>query len=133
MTISLKVKFSYLLDGFEAFNFTEEQLQLVMSSLENARLDMEFCTTCDGNICRTMINRRARVHPKTLEFEGWDFRKQVGKMFYALSPEGCATYKRPVFSLFRCPGVVQRKEQLISIFRRVKSKEKKREAAGVYK
>lgn len=124
MTRETREMYKYLLAGFESFNFTDEQLQLAKFSLENARLDMEGCMTCQGDICKCMVNRRALISRKD---------QDGGKFFYALSPEGCALYKRPNFALFECPGVVKRKEEISAILRRVKNREEKRERARVYK
>jgi|GEM_PF-1435316 len=131
--MTLREKYKYLLAGFESFNFTDEQLQFAVFSLENARLDMESCLSCQGDICKTTVNRRTSVDGRTGEFIGWDYSKQDGgRFYYALLPKGCGLYKRPCFALFECPGVVTRKEEIAAILRRVKNREEKREKLQVY-
>ena len=129
----LTEKYKYLLAGFEGFGFTDEQLQLAVFSLETARQDMESCMSCDGEICKTSVNRRELFDRRTGELIGVDYSKQDGgKFYYTLSPEGCALYKCPSFALFECPGVLRRKEEISGIFRRVKNREEKRKKVRVY-
>lgn len=131
--MNLKERYKYLLAGFEDFNFTDEQLQLAVYSLENAHLDMESCMACKGDACKCLVNRRAIYDYKTGEFVGWDYRKQDGgRFYYALSPKGCAITKHPNFTLFECPGVVKRKEEIAAILRRVRNREERREKVQLY-
>ena len=133
MSDYLRDKYKKLLAGFEGFNFTDEQLQLARFSLENARLDMESCMACTGDICKTMVNRRSKTDWKTKEFLGWDYSVQDGgKFYYALSPEGCAVSKNPNFALFACPGVIERKKAITGILRRVGNREELKQKAIMY-
>ncbi len=131
--MSLRERYKYLLAGFEDFNFTDEQLRLATFSFENAKLDFESCMACQGDICKTTVNRMANVDGRTGEFTGWDYSKQRGgKFYYALLPKGCAMYKRPHFAVIECPGPAERKEEIASILRRVKNREERQEKARVY-
>lgn len=122
----LRHRYRHLLNGFEHFGFTEEQLVKAIGPFENCLLDMKSCQECDGRICKTTANRKSKTDWATGEFLGWDYSKQDGgRYFYALHPEGTALYKEPTFALFKCPGVVERKEQIFAIYRRVSNRENK--------
>ena len=121
MSEDLKARFEHLLAGFESFKFTNEQIRFKRFSFEHARLDMESCLKCNGTICKTWVNRREKIDPRTRELSGYDYENQHGrKYYYALHPKACAVYKSPSFAVFKCPGVAVRKEQLFAIYRRVK-------------
>jgi len=102
MTELLRHRYRYQLDEFEN-SFTEEQLTLSLGPLENCRRDMESCQKCNGSSCRTIVSRKD------------------GHYYYALQPEATASYGYLIFAIYKCPGVLVRKEEIFAIYRRVNS------------
>lgn len=129
--IELRNRYRYLLDGFEHFRFTDEQVTEAMGPFESCLHDIECCRQCDGTVCKTTANRRAKTNWKTGEITGWEYGFAGGNYYYTLSPKGTALYGHPCFMLHVCPGVVERKEQVYAIYRRVSNHEKKYAAANI--
>ena len=122
MREELREKYRDLLVGFEKFSFTEEQILAAIGEFDLALSDLRTCEACDGDICKTVNNHRCKhLYWHTLGPGKCDEKcyPQRGQMFYALYKSACASYKMPIFAMFECPGVAERKEELLNRFRAV--------------
>ena len=118
MSESLKQKYRDVLVGFEKFSFTEGQILNSLGEFDAALKDLQACKECDGGeICRTTINYKC-AHPYWHTEGQGKCRDECypGKqrMYYALYKLACEKYQMPMFAFFYCPGVAQRKEQILN-------------------
>lgn len=117
-TESLKSKYFELLIGFERYSFTDAQIYEARYEFEQALDDLEACKRCDGETCRTSLNYKCcnpywhqqRGNACTAECYPLTFRG-----YYGLWQKGCRTQEKPVFTVHKCPGPAERKEQLLEI------------------
>ena len=119
-TDSLKIKYREVLVGYEKYSFTEEQLREAEFDFELALPDLKACQACNGDLCRTIINRNCNnpywhaVNARPCTDECYPLTMRA---YYGLHHEGCGTYERPSFAVNKCPGVEKRKEQLVGQMR----------------
>ena len=99
MQSTLKSQYREILIGFEEFSFSEQQISEYLSDFRAAEHDYKRCLHC-------RVGTSAAMHCST--FVG-DAR---AKGYYALDRKGCSMYKRPSFAVHKCPGPVERREQI---------------------
>ena len=118
--MTLKDKFWSVLVGFEKYNFTEEQIAAYACDFETATFDYNACTVCNGELCRTTINRNC-IDPLSHYAKGGKCSDKCFSpennihQYYALSHSGCLAYGRPAFAIHGCPGPEAKKGKMLEI------------------
>lgn len=113
----LKFKYRQVLIGFEKYSFSEQVIRQFEPDFELALHDYEACQDCEDALCKTSLNYKCSDWYKHLKAKTEKCNDkcypQVFRGYYALHHKGCSMYNRPAFAVFPCPGVVERKEQII--------------------
>ncbi len=104
MEHELRYKYRKILGGY---NFTEEQLEGARYDFDYALEDFNACLNCEGE-CKTLINKDEKINKKG-EVVGIKYINKA-KVFFSLHYYDSEEYKRPMFRMFKCPGVWPRKE-----------------------
>jgi len=88
-------RYRILLRGFEQYNL-QQRIPNYRIEFAQALHDLIACLRCDGNTCRTKCGNQCyyALHRRDIEFYGG----------------------RPMFRIFTCPGVAERKEQLRRLY-----------------
>ena len=114
---SLKFKYRSVLVGFEKYSFSEQDIRLREPDFEQVLHDYNACENCEGTLCKTSLNYKCSDWYKHLKAKTEKCNDkcypQVFRGYYALSHKGCSLYQKPSFAVYPCPGVVERKEQII--------------------
>lgn len=112
MQNELKYKFRQLLPGY---NFTEEQLRTVKHDLRLALADLTACLECDWEVggklqCKTTANQTLKFNSSKKGFKT-EYTDKT-KLFFSLYYYDSEQYKKPMFRMFECPGILGRKAEL---------------------
>lgn len=114
--VSLKTKFYKVLLGFERYSFTDEQIRAAIYDFEQALRDLKACQECEGDICKTSVTHQCS-NPYWHSLEGNSCTDEcyhkTFRAYCALNHKGCRLYGQPTFAILRCPGVEERKEQIL--------------------
>ena len=98
---SHKERFNEVLIGFESFSFTEQQIKECLPDFETVLRDYKCCLYCkvgrDKAQCMTSVGDGS--------YRG----------YFGLSKKGCSMYGQPSFAVHKCPGPVERREQIAKV------------------
>ena len=115
--MSFKHKYRNVLIGFEKYSFSEQVVSALEPDFEMALHDYNACQNCDGKACRSHLNHSCSDwyrHQKTREEKcNEPCYPQTFRGYYALWHKGSRD-GRPVFAAFACPGLVERREQIVA-------------------
>lgn len=115
--MSLKHKYRNVLIGFEKYSFSDKAIDVFEPDFEMALHDYNACQNCDGKACRTWLNHQCSDwyrHLKTREGKcNETCYIQTFRGYYALWHKGIRD-GRPAFTVLACPGVVERREQIVA-------------------
>ena len=105
MANSLTDKYRRVLHGL---TFPDAKLEATKYDLDMALHDLNACLSCKG-YCKTWINRTGYVDREDKVHT--DYTNEV-KMFVEVHKNDSKENKVPMFRIFPCPGVVERKEDI---------------------
>ena len=102
---TLEDKYQQILKGY---NFTTPELEIAKYELEWCLHDLNACLKCQGDNCKTRINRGYERHMG----KEYVIYKGNQKYYYALNYFDSKDLSKPMFRLVECPGAVRRKEEI---------------------